>query len=454
MCPLNLQLKSKGNYHWGRKLALAAAIVILSLPLIGNIIQPRTPNIVFSMSPGSRSHEVVVIQLYEEIDQGSAGMVSRGVARAQADNAAGVVIDMNTPGGLLSDMLTMIGAINSSIASGIPIYTFVGNYSSAASAGSYVAMATQKIFMGSATVIGPSTPYIVGGTSLEQAHVANYTLSLMTTLAQEHGRNVTAAAQMAQNNTAFTGQQAVQYHLVDGYAGSISQVLQIVNDSGAPIVTVSEDLTEQTLGFLSNSTVDGIFLLLGIVAIALDFLHPTVVLSVAGGVLIVLALIGAEAIQGPSGYPGIILPLALFIAAAVLIVFEIKTGHGFLLFTGVVLGAFATILFAYEVPYSPSPIGEIQYVEIGILVVVGAILALYARYVGSTLRRKPVTGKESLVGKIGIVYSDISPEGEVTVDAITWKARLAKPESGSLRKGDSVIVRRVEGLTLFVDRNP
>lgn len=394
-----------------------------------------------------------MIQLYEAIDQGTADMVSRGTALAQADGASAVIIDMNTPGGELSDMLTMLGAINSSLAANIPVYTFVGNLSSAASAGSYVAMATDKIYMGTGTIIGPSTPYIIGGTTLEEDHVANYTDTLMVGLAALHGRNQTAALQMAEFNVAYTGAQAIQYHLVDGYSGSLSQTLALVGESGASVVTVSEDITESTLSFLSNGTVDGLLLILGIVAIALDFFHPTVVLSIAGGVLIVLALIGAEVVQGPAGYPGLLLPLTLFIAAAALIIFEVKTGHGYFLFAGVVIGAIATIFLSYEVPYSPSPIGSVQYIEIGLLILVGAILAVYARYIGSTIRKKPVTGRESLVGKEGKVYSDVSASGgEVSIDGVIWKAALANPSAGPIAKGEPITVRQVNGLTLVVDR--
>jgi membrane-bound serine protease (ClpP class) len=434
---------------------LSFVVLLLAFSLYNQENQNRNSVMQISVAAGSNSHEVVVIQLYEAIDQGTADMVQRGVQRAQADNASAVVIDMNTPGGELSDMLTMIGAINSSYASGIPVYTFVGNFSSAASAGSYVAEATDGIYMATeGTVIGPSTPYIIGGTTLEEDHVANYTDALMVGYATEHGRNATAALQMAEFNVAYTGAQAIQYHLVNGYSGSLTQTLGIINETGASVVTISEDITEQALSFLSNGTVDGILLILGIVAIALDFFHPTFVLSVAGAVLIVLAIIGAEVIQGFS--TSLLLPITFFAAAAALIIFEVKTGHGFFLFAGVVVGAIGTIFFAYDVPYSPSPVGTIQYVEVGLIIFVGAILAIYARYIGSTIRKKPVTGRESLVGKDGKVFSDISPTtgGEVTIDGVVWRAMPSNAAGGPIPKGEAIVVNQVKGLTLLVDRKP
>jgi membrane-bound serine protease (ClpP class) len=395
--------------------------------------------------------QVVVIQLYEEIDQGSASMMTRGIQEAATIHAQAVIIDMNTPGGLVSDMLTIISSINSSA---VPVYTFIGTGASAASAGSYIAMATDKIYMSNnETVIGPSTPYVVGGTTSEQQHIQNYYDAYMIALAQAHGRNVTAVNEMAGNNTAFTGTQAIQYHVVDGYSGSLTQTLSLVNASGASVTTISENPSEQVLTFLSaNSTLDGILIIIGIIAIALDFLHPTILLTICGAVLVVLGLIGVEVIQGPSGYLGIYLPITLYILAAALVIVEIKTGHGFMLFAGVVVGAIGTILFAYQVPYvSPNPNGGIEVIEIGVLIFVGALLALYARYIGSTLRKKPVTGQESLVGTKGVVYSEtLGPEGEATVNGVIWHARLANPNLAPLKKGDSITVTRVEGLTVIV----
>ena len=447
-------MKNRGEKRLplGRRLAIfLAALFLIIAPLYSSIAQNHFDVFISSSSAAASKNQVVVIQLYEEIDQGSASMMTRGIQEATAINAQAIIIDMNTPGGLVSDMLTIISSINSSK---IPVYTFVGTGASAASAGSYIAMATDKIYMSNTdTVIGPSTPYVVGGTTSEQQHIQNYFTTYMVGLATAHGRNVTAVTEMAANNTAFTGAQAIQYHVADNLSESLTQTLSLIKASGDSIVTVSENTSEQTLTFLSaNATLDGILIIIGIIAIVLDFLHPTILLTIGGTVLIVLGLIGEEVIQGPNGYQGIFLPITLYIVAAVLVVFEIKTGHGFMLFAGVVVGAIGTILFAYQVPYvSANPFGGIEIIEIGLLIVVGAILALYARYIGTALRKKPVTGQESLVGSKAIVHTEtLGPEGEVSVDGVIWHARLADPRAGPLKKGDGVTVTKVEGLTLVV----
>jgi len=398
------------------------------------------------------NNEVVVIELNVPIDQGAVSLVSRSVMRAEADHAAAVIIDMNTPGGSLNDMISIVDSISNS---SVPVYTYVGNDSGATSAGSYIAMATDKIFMGPGSQIGPSTPYILGGgTDLEQNHTTDYAISFLQALAKEHGRNVTAVTQMAAYDIAYSYSDALKYHVADASSDSLAQTIGLLNLTGSSIVTISENPTEQLVSLLSDPTVDGIILLLGIVAVVLDFLHPTVILSIAGAFLIALGIIGTEAIENGNGSSAVALPLVLFAAAAVLIVLELKTGHGFSLLAGVGVGVLATILLAYQIPYSPSPFGNLQYIELGILLVVGGLLALYARWVGGTIREKPVTGVESMIGKTGIAMTDLTPKGDVSVDGIIWEAQVSGPVTNKIEKGSNVKILRVTGLVLEVEPEP
>jgi len=398
------------------------------------------------------NNEVVVIELNVPIDQGAVSLVSRSISRAVADDAAAVMIDMNTPGGSLNDMISIVGSISNS---SVPVYTYVGNDSGATSAGSYIAMATNKIFMGPGSQIGPSTPYILGGgTDLEQNHTTDYAISFLQALAKEHGRNVTAATQMAAYDIAYSYSDALKYHVADASSNSLTQTIEMLNLTGATVVTISESPTEQLVSLLSDPTVDGIILLLGIVAIVLDFLHPTVVLSIAGAVLIVLGIIGTEAIENGNGSSAVALPVVLFATAAVLIVLELKTGHGFLLLSGIGVGILGTILLAYQIPYSPSPFGNLQYLELTILLIFGVLFAVYARWVGSTIRKKPVTGAESMIGKTGIAITDLAPRGDVSLDGVIWQATFAGNGGKNIEKGSVVRIVRVDGLTLEVEPEP
>jgi membrane-bound serine protease (ClpP class) len=388
---------------------------------------------------------VVIVNFNVPVDPGSSSFVDSSVSYAITNHASAIIIEMNTPGGLLSDMLSIINSITRANQSGIPTYTFVVPNGLAASAGSYIAMATNKIFMANGTEIGPSTPIVVGGTALEQNHTQAAMLSEMVSLADKWGRNSTAAYDMVQYDEAFTASQALANHLVDGSANSLSEVITQLGLSGAQQVTQSESVYNQFLSAISDPTLDGILILLGIVLIVLDFFHPTIILTVAGAIALVIGLIGAEVI-GASFLGYLILAIA-----AVLIILEIKLGHGFAMMLGVALGAVGIFYLAQGLNYvSPSPITDITELELSIVVVLGIVAGLYLRWViGPIRQRSKLTGPESLVGKIGTAVTDLKPDGEVRAGGIVWRA---KSISGDIKKGESVRVKSMENLVLTVEK--
>jgi membrane-bound serine protease (ClpP class) len=370
--------------------------------------------------------------------------MSRVVSTAQGQDAAAIVIEMNTPGGYLSDMLDIISSITDANASGIPTYTFIVPNGLGASAGSYIAMATNSILMGPGAEIGPSTPIVVGGTALEQNHTEDAMIQTMESLATDWGRNVTAAFNMVYGDQAFSTNQAVEFHVVDGTANSLSDALSIWGLSAYRQVSLSENFYEQLLSALSNTTLDGILFLVGIVAIVLDFFHPTIVLTALGVIAIVAALIGAEVV-GAS-----LLGIVILIVAAALIILELKLGHGFALIAGVILGAVGIYLLSFNLSYSPSPIGDFTIVELSLVVVFGVLAGLYIRWViGPIRRRSKLTGAESLIGKTGIAVTDLRPKGEVRVEGVIWRAESL---SGEIAKGERVTVKSLKGLVAMVEK--
>src|SRR5438093_975185 len=155
--------------------------------------------------------------------------------------------------------------------------------------------------MGNASVIGPSTPYIIGGDPSQVQHVQNFATALMVSLAQAHGYNVTAAIDMAQNNTAFSGSEAAAIGLVTGMAQSLSDFLTKVGLNGVPVTPFEQPLYDRFLSFLSDPTVDGLFILIGIIALVLDLFHRTLFFSVVAVIFIAPVLLGTRIIGGSVG---------------------------------------------------------------------------------------------------------------------------------------------------------
>ncbi len=390
------------------------------------------------------SHPVIIIDFDVPVDPGSSAFVQRAVNSAIDQDASAIVIEINTPGGLLSDMTSIISSITEANQSGIPTYTYVTPNGLAASAGSYIAMATNKILMGHGSAIGPSTPIVVGGTPLEQNHTQAAMLKLMVSLAQKWGRNSTAVYNMVQNDEAFSADEAFRYHLSDGFANSLDEAISKLGLSGTQQVTISEDLYEQFISVLSNPILDGILILLGILAIVLDVYHPTIILTVVGAVAIVAGLIGAEVIDAS------FLGFFIIAIAAALIILELKLGHGFAMMAGVVLGVFGIVYLAQGLSYSPSPITSITELELFLVAVAGVLAGLYFRWViGPIRRRSKLTGPEALIGQIGVAVTDLKPSGEARVGGIIWRAESV---SGDILKGESVRVTSMKGLVVVVEK--
>ncbi|MGC9071422.1 MAG: NfeD family protein [Acidilobus sp.] len=387
---------------------------------------------------------VILVNFNVPVDLGSSTMMARVVETAETLHAKAVVIVMNTPGGYLSDMLKIVGDMESLQSYGIPVYTYVPPDGMAASAGSYIAMASNGIIMANGTFIGPSTPIVVGGTPLEQNHTEAAMLAFMESLASKWGRNATAASYMVLYDEAYTAQQALRYHLINGISNSLQGALAAWNLTGYPQLTMSESLYEQFLSVLSNPTVDGLLISLGFLVVLLDLYHPTFLLSAIGIIAIALGLVGAEIIGASA------IGLTLILIGAALMLLELKMGHGLAVMAGAVLSAVGIYLMALNIPYvtTSAPTAPKAILEDSAIAVVGVAAGLYIRWIVGPARRKRVmAGPESLIGAMGVAVSDLGPEGEVRVEGIIWRAKSMTP----VKAGSRVKVIGREGLALVVE---
>jgi membrane-bound serine protease (ClpP class) len=427
-----------------KKNVCAFRLCFLLILLIPGLVVACLGMLIMYVSAENVSGSVIIADFNVPVDHGSSTFMSRVVNYALGENASAIVVEMNTPGGLLSDMISIISSITEANQSGIPTYTYVTSNGLAASAGSYIAMATNEILMGPGSAIGPSTPIVVGGTPLEQNHTQAAMLQLMVSLAEKWGRNSTAAHDMVQNDEAFSANMALKYHISNGISNSLDEAINELGLSGKQQVILNENLYEQFISALSNPIIDGILMLLGILAIVLDVYHPTIILTILGAIAIVAGLIGASAIDASwLGY--IIIAIAAF-----LIILELKLGHGFAMMAGVVLGALGILYLAQGLTYSPSPITSVTELELFLVAVAGIVAGLYVRWVlGPIRRRSKLTGPEALVGQIGQAVTDLKPEGEVRVGGIIWRAESI---SGEIPKGQSVKVKSFKGLVILVEK--
>jgi len=400
-----------------------------------------------SISHSQQPANVVIINLNEAIDPGSASMFQSALSSLSRASVSAVVIEMNTPGGYLASMQDIVDAINSTEALGIPVYTYITPDGFGASAGSYVAMSTDKIFMGPGSFIGPSTPEVVGGTALEQQHVTALHPALMVSMAQSHGRNASAAYIMVSQNIAYSAQEAYANGVVNGMYSNLSAMLSAQGLSGQQVY-VNPSPYDNFLSFLSNSYVDGLLILIGSLAVLLDLYHASVVLSVVGLIMIGLGLVGVGILGGN------FLGLILVVLGSVIMLFEIKTGHGIALLSGLAMGLIGAFLLspAYissgPLTSGVSPFSTANIITAAVIVAIGILVAFYLMQIYKGFRLKKFTGAEALIDTIAIAKSTFDHEGWVSIEGQEWKAISRNSET--IEAGEKVLVVGREGLKLTV----
>ena len=391
-------------------LLLACVFALLLSPTPASAAPPRVV---------AAAASAIVVNFNVPVDAGSADYVQHA-AQLAIDDRADLILVMNTPGGLLANMVQIVESIQTVQDAGLAVYTYVPPVAFAASAGSYIALATNATYMGSGSIIGPSTPYIVGGDPSEVQHVQNAMIAYISSLAQKNGYNVTAAANMAQNNVAYPASEAAAIGLVSGMAETFESFLAQVGLTGVPLTTFNEPLYDQFLSFLSDPTVDGLFILVGIIALVLDLFHRTLFLSVVAVIFIALGFLGAQVI-GAS-----IVGILMLIIAAALVILEVKAGHGLFAVTGIGLGVAGTYLLAYNVRYSPSPYGVEQYVILGGTGAALVVAFLYLTRIRRALMAQPkLIDPGRIVNMTGRATTDLVPgkDGVANVGAEDWTAQ-------------------------------
>ena len=425
--------------------AHAAALLLLMLGVLSLSALPAGGAIVRG-APAAGPSGILIVAFNVQVDPGSADYVHRAAQAAIAGNQD-LVIVMNTPGGLLESMTEIVASIADVQSHTLSVYTYVPPVGFAASAGSYIALASNAIYMGSGSVIGPSKPYIIGGDPSQVEHVQNFATSLILSLAEKNGYNTTAAVDMAENNTAYTVVEAASVGLITGRAETLDGMLAALGLSSLPRASYDEPIYDQFLSFLSDPTVDGLFILVGIIAIVLDLFHRTLFLTIVAVIMIALGLLGAQLIgAAPVG-------LLVLLIAAGLVFLEIKAGHGFFALGGILLGLGGTFLLASGVPYSPSPFGGAQYALLGIVAGVMAVAFIYLSRIRRILMRQPKLIEPGLiVNKTGRAATDIGPgqEGVANVGAEDWTAVSDEP----IEKGAWVLVTSYAEGKVHVQRVP
>ncbi|MFY9950205.1 MAG: nodulation protein NfeD [Candidatus Sulfotelmatobacter sp.] len=402
--------------------------------------------------------EVLKIVVDDTVQPITQEYISRAIDEAKRRNDQAVLIELNTPGGLVDSTRKIIENITSSQ---VPVIVYVApSGSRAGSAGIFILEAADVAAMAPGTNAGAAHPVVIGPFAPKlddemKRKIENDTAALMRSVASKRGRNVEAAESAVLESKSFTEQEALSQHLIDYVASSEDDLFRQMEGksfkrfngqevtlrlSGQPIVPFGMTLKERILDYLMDPNVSFILLAIGALALYAEFNHPGAVIP--GTVGVVFILLAAFALNLlPTRFAALVLILGAFALFAA----EAKfASHGVLTVGGIALLALGGMLLV------DSPIPEMRVhllTALAVSIPLGLITAFLMTLALKARRNKVVTGSEGMVGEIGIAQTNLSPKGKVFVHGELWDAI----SSCAVSAGQSVVVNRVDGLLLQVE---
>ncbi|MHB1132252.1 MAG: NfeD family protein [Chloroflexota bacterium] len=387
----------------------------------------------------------------------TATYVQRVLAEAEQNRANVLLIEMDTPGGLMDSMRVITGSI---LNARVPVVVYVAPQGArAASAGVFVTMSAHVAAMAPNTNIGSAHPVGGQGEQLDETmsqKVVNDAVAQVRDLAQRHGRNADWAEKAVRESVNVGSREAVDLKVVDLLADDRAGLLQAINGrsvrlaDGSTVQLSTEEIglvsatmspIESFLHSITDPTIAYLMLSLGGLALAYELTSPGALLpGVAGLLLVLFALYALGTLSVDlTGVIMIVVGLALMVGEVLL-----AGGSGVLGIGGLIALALGSMMLTQ----ATTPFTAVSPIAVAAVVLSAALFFFVAaRGLMQTRRRQVTTGKEGLIGALGTARNDLQPTGLVFVEGELWEATAA---GGSVAAGEQVRVIKVTGLRLLV----
>jgi membrane-bound serine protease (ClpP class) len=399
---------------------------------------------------------VLVATIAAAISPVTADYLASVIERAEEENAALLVVELDTPGGLDTAMRQMVQAI---IKSRVPVAVYVTpSGARSASAGVLITLASDVAAMAPGTNIGAAHPVSMGGGSMDNTmsrKVENDAAAYARSLAVRAGRNADWAESAVRESASLSGQDALEKKVIDLVSPSLADLLDQVDGrqvrkgetvltlrtKGAPVTRVPMGLRHRILSALADPNIAYILMMLGVYGIYFELASPGAVFpGVVGGISLLLGFYSLQTLS--ANYAGFL----LILLALLLFFLELKIqSHGALAIGGIVAMVLGSLMLFRQ---SADPFLRVSWTVLITMVALSAIFfsVVISMAVRSQLRR-PSTGREGMVGEEGEAATDIDGKGKVHVVGELWDARCDR----TVRKGEPVIVKGLDGMTLIVE---
>ena len=400
-----------------------------------------------------------VITVDGVITSPTAKYIAASIEQAQKDKAEGLIILLDTPGGMDTAMRDIAKSI---LNAPLPVIVFVSpSGARAASAGVIITQAAHIAAMAPGTNIGAAHPVSIGigGSNGDKdktmsEKIENDAAAYARSIAKVRGRSEEWAEKAVRKSESITAEEALKLNVIDFVAPNVEKLLVAIDQKEVNLVSGKKKLTTKNavinnkkmgtrqgvLSAISDPNISYILLLIGLAGLYFELSTPGAILpGVIGGISLLLAFFGLSTL--PVNYTGIL----MIIFGVILFIAEIKVmSHGMLTIGGIISLIMGSLLL-FDTP-EPALRLSLQVLVPAIVVASGFFIVVIWLAIKAQMR-KHFTGAEAMIGSEAEVMKDIDNEGEVFLMGEYWKARSETP----IKKGAKVRVIKVEGLSLIVE---
>jgi membrane-bound serine protease (ClpP class) len=415
---------------------------------------------------GAWAGHINVITIDGSINPASSDYLQGAIAQSESDGAEALLIELDTPGGLLSSTKDIIQAM---LNAEVPVIVFVSPKGAwAASAGTFITLAGHIAAMAPGTSIGAASPISMsggGGTreegdersdvSMEKAE--KMTMAFMESIATERKRNVEWALSAVREAEAIAQDEALKLGVIDLVAANRADLLEQINgmeiEMGDEVVVLDLDGVEvrviqmtgmtKLFNFLASPQIAFLLLMLGLAGLYIEFQHPGMLVPGIGGAFC-LILAGFAFQVLPFSWIGL---LVMLVGMALLVLEIFVTSFGVLFTLGVIcLLVGGTMIFDMpEVSDLTLPFWTFLVpVVTGFAIAAGIVVLIVTRSIFGA----QTAGVDDLLGLIGETRTPLSPNGKVFIRGEYWSATADQ----EIASGEPVEVTAVEGMSLRVRR--
>lgn len=403
------------------------------------------------------AQKVISITINDGINPSTAEYIHQGILKAQKENAECIIINLNTPGGLLTSTREIVTNI---MQSQVPVIVYVSPTGSrAGSAGVFITLSANIAAMAPGTNIGAAHPVDGQGKSdaVMNEKITNDAAAFLRTIAEKRNRNVQWAEDAVRNSVSITEKEALEKNVInliandqkdllnqlDGKQVELNNGFKIMHTKNATVEPLEMGFFQKVLSRISDPNIAYIIMMLGFFGLIFELFSPGAIFpGIAGVIFLILAFYSMSSM--PVNYAGI----ALIVFGIILFLLELKIiSHGLLAIGGII-----SVFLGSMILFRTSPTENFVALSWSAIISVTAVTTLFFLFLVTmglrAQRSKPVSGANAMIGKTAQTLNALDLSGQVKLMGETWNAVSL---SQKINENEKVIVKEIKGLTLYVE---